>query len=116
VASVASWLLVFVPVAGLGQFSAAGEQKKQDGQGIVSSETAKPASAERPARAPSAKRPELILQAGHTKSINAVAFSPDGRTQLRGKSAHEERHGQSQPLREHGSYGFNGFSRITSYS
>ncbi|MGH9880087.1 MAG: WD40 repeat domain-containing protein, partial [Pyrinomonadaceae bacterium] len=28
---------------------------------------------------PSSTKPELVIQAGHTKPINAVAFSPDGR-------------------------------------
>src|SRR5687767_9346013 len=28
---------------------------------------------------PSSVKPELVIQVGHTKPINAVAFSPDGR-------------------------------------
>ncbi|MCA1634115.1 MAG: caspase family protein [Acidobacteria bacterium] len=75
-----SWLLILVPVSGLAQSSAPEAQKKQDTRGIVvSTEQAKPALAPQPAPGPSANRPEPVLQAGHTKPVNAVAFSPDGR-------------------------------------
>ena len=36
--------------------------------------------AQAPAAQPARPRPELVIQTGHTDLVEAVAFSPDGRT------------------------------------
>src|SRR5882672_741497 len=64
--------VICAPVRGIAQSK---EQEKR-GLGIQSGPTPTPSSVN-PA-APSDK-PELILQTGHTRSANAVAFSPDNR-------------------------------------
>ena len=64
--------LICAPIPGLAQSK---EQEKR-GIGVSSAPSQTPASTN-PAT-PRAK-PELILQVGHTKSANAVAFSPDNR-------------------------------------
>jgi WD40 repeat protein len=64
--------VMFTPISGLAQSK---EQEKR-GIGITPAPTQTPASV-----TPSSPggKPELILQTGHTKSANAVAFSPDNR-------------------------------------
>src|SRR5882672_8591891 len=64
--------VICAPVRGIAQ----SKEQENRGLGIQSGPTPTPSSVN-PA-APSDK-PELILQTGHTKSANAVAFSPDNR-------------------------------------
>src|SRR5258705_8927205 len=64
--------VICAPVRGLGQ---ANEQEKR-GLGIQSGPTPAPSPV---APAAPSDKPELILQTGHTRSANAVAFSPDNR-------------------------------------
>jgi WD40 repeat protein len=65
-------LLLSLPSAPICALAQSSEQEKR-GLGITSDKqiTAKPTSPS------SGIKPELILQAGHAKSVNAVAFSPD---------------------------------------
>src|SRR4051812_9881654 len=63
---------ILAPVAGVAQSK---DQEKR-GLGIAPTPTPAPASA---TPAGPGEKPELILQSGHTKSANAVAFSPDNR-------------------------------------
>ena len=60
------------PISGIAQSK---EQEKR-GIGVPSAVIQTPAS---PTPATPGNRPELILQTGHTRSANAVAFSPDNR-------------------------------------
>jgi WD40 repeat protein len=64
--------VICAPVRGLAQ------TKEQDKRGIGipsgTRQTSAPATT-----AAAGGRPELILQTGHTKSVNAIAFSPDNR-------------------------------------
>ena len=64
--------VICAPVRGIAQSK---EQEKR-GLGIPSGPTQTPASV---TPATPSDKPELILQSGHTKSANAVAFSPDNR-------------------------------------
>ncbi|PWT91217.1 MAG: hypothetical protein C5B55_08505, partial [Blastocatellia bacterium] len=62
--------LLSAPIFGIAQ------TKEQEKRGIVTPSTpsASPTTASNPG-----DRPQLILQTGHTRSVNAVAFSPDNR-------------------------------------
>jgi len=62
--------LLSAPISVLAQSS----EQKQRGVGVSSSTQ----TAAKTTSAPSSAKPELILQAGHTKSVNTIAFSPDG--------------------------------------
>jgi WD40 repeat protein/uncharacterized caspase-like protein len=57
---------------------ASAQTKEQKKRGVAVPSAPKP-SATGPTSGNLAARPELILQTGHTKSVNAVAFSPDNR-------------------------------------
>ena len=64
--------LTCTPTVGMAQTK---EQEKR-GIGVPSAPTPSPTST---TSGNAGNRPELILQTGHTRSINAVAFSPDNR-------------------------------------
>ena len=64
--------VICAPISGIAQSK---EQEKR-GIGIPSAPTPTPASV---TPATPGDKPELILQTGHTRSANAVAFSPDNR-------------------------------------
>ena len=64
--------VICAPISGIAQSK---EQEKR-GIGVPSAPTQTPASV---TPATPGDKPELILQTGHTKSANAVAFSPDNR-------------------------------------
>jgi WD40 repeat protein len=64
--------VICAPISGIAQ----SKEPQKRGIGIPSGPTQKPASVT-PATA--GDKPELILQTGHTRSANAVAFSPDNR-------------------------------------
>ncbi|HMH45707.1 MAG TPA: WD40 repeat domain-containing protein, partial [Pyrinomonadaceae bacterium] len=59
-------------------FRGLAQSKDQEKRGLGAGPTPSPSPASRPTNTPGDK-PELILQSGHTKSANAVAFSPDNR-------------------------------------
>lgn len=63
--------LISTPLSGLSQPS--GQDKREIRLSSDSTQDAQAISA-----TISSKKPELILQAGHTKAVNAVAFGPDG--------------------------------------
>ncbi len=69
-------LLVWLPL------SIAGQQKENRGIGVTNS-AAKNADKD---QAGSEAKPEIVIQASHTKPINAIAFSPDGRWLASGSS------------------------------
>lgn len=64
--------VICAPISGMAQSK---EQEKR-GIGVTSAPSQTPASA---TPATPGDKPELILQTGHTRSANAVAFSPDNR-------------------------------------
>jgi WD40 repeat protein len=72
-------LLLSVICAPAGSFAQSTTQSTdQEKRGLGVGPTPSPSPASRTTNAPGDK-PELILQSGHTKSVNAVAFSPDNR-------------------------------------
>ena len=64
--------VIGVPIRGIAQSN---DQEKR-GLGIAPTPSPSPASGTAATRG---DKPELVLQIGHTKSANAVAFSPDNR-------------------------------------
>jgi WD40 repeat protein len=72
-------LVVALTVAALvfGTVRGSAQSNEQKDRGLRVPSGSKPAAQANPAS--SRMKPDLILQAGHTKAINAVAFSPDGR-------------------------------------
>lgn len=62
---------------GLPLISELARSKGQEKRGIELSKD--PTQTSRIAPLPSSIKPELVIQAGHTKAVNAVAFSPDAR-------------------------------------
>jgi WD40 repeat protein len=63
--------IIYTPIHGVAQST----EPEKRGVGVKS----EPAQTSAKAKSTSGNRPELILQTGHTQSINAVAFSPDNR-------------------------------------
>jgi WD40 repeat protein len=68
--------VICAPVRGIAQSPTQSKEQEKRGLGIQPGPTPTPASVT-PAAA--GNKPELILQTGHTRSANAVVFSPDNR-------------------------------------
>src|SRR5512145_760565 len=66
-----------LPILNLSQIAVFAQSTGQDKRGIELSRDSGKTS--KPDPASSSIKPELVIQAGHTKPINTVAFSPDGR-------------------------------------